>query len=63
MQKKLTILVISYRTAVLQNSTHCLNILMNAARDIFQFVRNENIKNEPAGIKRKKFEEKVREKE
>ena len=36
---------------------------MNAARDIFQFVRNENTKNEPAGIKRKKFEEKVREKE
>ena len=27
---------------------------MNAARDVFQFVRNENTKNEQAEIKRKK---------
>ena len=27
----------------------------NATRDIFQFVRNENTKNEHAGIKRKKI--------
>ena len=46
--KKLTALVISCQTAVLQNNSQCLllNILINATRDIFPFVRNENTKNE-----------------
>ena len=45
------------RTAVLQNNSQCLlvNILINATRDIFQFVRNENTQNEHARIKRKKI--------
>ena len=55
-KKKITILVIFCRTAILQNNSQCLllNILTNATRDIFQFVRNENTKNKHAGIKREK---------
>ena len=32
-----------------------MNILINATRDIFQFARNENIKNEQTGITRQKI--------
>ena len=41
--------------AVLQNNSQCLllNVLINATRYNFQFVRNENAKNDHAGIKRK----------
>ena len=56
------ILVIFCQTALLQNHSQCLllNIVTNATRDIFQFGRNENTKNEHAHIKKKrKFEEKV----
>ena len=51
------ILVMYCRTAVLQNNSQCLLliILINATRDIFQFVRNQNTKNEHAGMKRKKI--------
>ena len=56
LQKKIAILVLSCRAAVWQNNSQCLllKILINAKRDIFQFVRNENTKNEHVGIKRKK---------
>ena len=41
-------MVISCWKAVLQNNSRCLllNILINATRYIFQFVRNEDTKNE-----------------
>ena len=47
----------SYQAAILRNTSQCLLviILINATREIFQFVRNENIKNEQAGITRKKI--------
>ena len=45
------------QTATLQNNSQCLllNIIINATRDIFQFLRRNKItKNEHAGIKRKR---------
>ena len=65
LQKNLTTLVTSCRTAVSQNNSQCLllNILRNATRDIFQYVRKENIKNEHARTKRKKIWGKVSQKE
>ena len=53
------------RRAVLQNNSQCLllNILINATRDILQFVRrNKNKKMNTQESKERKFEEKVGEK-
>ena len=53
------------RRAVLQNNSQCLllNILINARRDILQFVRrNKNKKMNTQESKERKFEEKVGEK-
>ena len=55
-KKEVTILVMSCWAVVWQNNSQCLllNTLVNATGGIFQFVKNENTKNEHAGIKRKK---------
>ena len=53
------------RRVVLQNNSQCLllNILINATRDILQFVRrNKNKKMNTQESKERKFEEKVGEK-
>ena len=48
----------SCRRTILENYPQCLllNKLINAAREIFQFLRNENTKNEHAESKERKFE-------
>ena len=50
------ILVTFYRIAVYKTLSMPASEYTNTAtRDIFQFVRNENTRNELAGIKRKKI--------
>ena len=49
------------RTAV--NACFWIYILINAAKDIFHFVRNENTKINMQESKERKFQEKVRERE
>ena len=63
-KRKLLILVTCCRTTVLQNNFQCLllNIQINAPKDIFRFVRNENRKSEHTGIKRKKIWKKIKRK-
>ena len=57
-------MVISCRTAVLQKNSQylLLNILINARRDTFQFVRNENKKINTQESKERRFVEKVKKK-
>ena len=58
----MTIWVIYCQAAVLRNNSQCLllNKLINAKGDIFQFVENENTKNEHAQITKKKTLRKAR---
>ena len=51
--------------AVLRDSSQCLllNTLINVTRDIFQFAKNGNTKNEQTGITRKKIWSKSKKKE